>query len=295
MRRVLRWVKRLVIAVIALAALVIGVIYALSERVLNRGYDVEGRSVAVPADAASLDEGRRLARIRGCDGCHEADFAGGPFFDPPFPMNLVMGRVSAPDLTMLAASRTEAELERGIRQGVDQEGRSVLAMPSEMFQHMSDDELGKIIAAIRSAPAGTGAVARKRLGPMVRFLILQGEFYPAATAIDHSARPPETTPTDPMELGEYIARGTCAECHGADLFGTPANPAMVAVPALSKVMAYTREQFATLMREGVPLDGRVMELMDDMATERFARLTDDELFALYAYLSNPGTWEGIGQ
>lgn len=295
MRRALKWLRRLVVAVIALAALAIGVIYVLSERVLNRTWDVGGRPVSVPADPASLEEGRRLARIRGCDGCHDADFAGGPFFDPPFPQNLIMGRVTAPDLTLLAASRTEAELERSIRQGVDQEGRSVLAMPSEMFQYMSDDELGKIIAAIRSAPPGTGTVTQKRLGPMVRFLILQGEFYPAATAIDHAARPPAATPENPLELGEYLARGTCAECHGADLLGSPANPAMVAVPALSKVMAYTSEQFATLMREGVPLDGRDLELMDDVARGRFAHLTDDEVLALHAFLSDPRTWEASGQ
>jgi hypothetical protein len=39
------------------------------------------------------------------------------------------------------------------------------------------------------------------------------------------------------------------------------------------------------MREGVPKDGRKVELMGQTARNRFSHFTDDEVNALYAYLS----------
>jgi hypothetical protein len=43
------------------------------------------------------------------------------------------------------------------------------------------------------------------------------------------------------------------------------------------------------MREGVPRDGRKLGLMGDVARSRFVHLTDEEVGALYAYLSTQMT------
>lgn len=295
MKTALRWVKRTILAVLALAVVALGVIYLLSARVMNPTYDRAAHAVSVPTDPVSIEEGRRLAATRGCFGCHGDDFAGEVMFDPGFPMNVLMARLTAPDLTRLADERTDAELERGIRGGVRPDGRSVMVMPSEMFQGMSDEELGLIIAAIRAAPPGTGLESTAYFGPMARFFLVMGDFYTAASRVDHERRPPATTPTDPVELGRYLATAACSECHGEDLLGQPGNPGMAARPALSKVMAYTSEQFGTLMREGLPLDGRELDLMDEVAVGRFAHFTEHELQVLYGYLSNAATWEGAGQ
>jgi hypothetical protein len=41
------------------------------------------------------------------------------------------------------------------------------------------------------------------------------------------------------------------------------------------------------MKEGVPRDGRKLELMGDVARSRFSQFTDAELAAVYAYLHGP--------
>jgi hypothetical protein len=56
-------------------------------------------------------------------------------------------------------------------------------------------------------------------------------------------------------------------------------------PALSVVAAYSAEEFAKLMREGIPRDGRTLDLMARTARGRFAYLTDEEVNGLYTYLS----------
>jgi hypothetical protein len=51
------------------------------------------------------------------------------------------------------------------------------------------------------------------------------------------------------------------------------------------VGAYTPAEFAKLMREGIPKDGKERELMTRTARNRFAHFTNDEVNALYTYLA----------
>ena len=56
-------------------------------------------------------------------------------------------------------------------------------------------------------------------------------------------------------------------------------------PALMIVAGYTPSEFARLMREGVPKDGKEREMMSPVARNRFSHFADDEVKALYAYLA----------
>ena len=49
--------------------------------------------------------------------------------------------------------------------------------------------------------------------------------------------------------------------------------------------AYTEEAFTHFMRTGKALGDRELELMSDMARNRFANFTDVEVHALYTFLS----------
>jgi mono/diheme cytochrome c family protein len=81
-------------------------------------------------------------------------------------------------------------------------------------------------------------------------------------------------------LGRYIARVTCAECHGPELKGNEGD-----TPDLTVAGGYTREEFERLVTEGVPSGGRKLKpLMELVAKERFARMTRHERDALHAYL-----------
>lgn len=72
---------------------------------------------------------------------------GSLFFDEPR-----VARIVAPNLTRVLPTYSDAELARVLIHGVNRDGRSVLAMPSAMFYHLSDRDLGAIIAHLRSAP-----------------------------------------------------------------------------------------------------------------------------------------------
>jgi mono/diheme cytochrome c family protein len=91
---------------------------------------------------------------------------------------------------------------------------------------------------------------------------------------------PAAGPTDPLAVGKYLALTSCSECHGMDLRGQPTFGA----PSLMIAAGYPDADFATQMRAGVALGGRKLDLMREVALERFAHLTDDEVQALHRYL-----------
>jgi mono/diheme cytochrome c family protein len=276
MKRVLRWLRNTVIGVIALALIAAAVIYAMSELALRRSYEARGTSVAIPADSASIAEGERLARIRGCPGCHESRLEGGMFVDEP-----MIARVAAPNLTTAVREYSDAELEGIIRHGVRPDGRSVLAMPSDMFRLLDDADLGKILAYLHNAPEVPGQVRMRKLGPLGRLGIALGKFKPAAEDVRRVEMLSDSFPAvgSPVARGAYLARTVCTECHGATLSGFAGE-----TPDLRIAAGYSPEQFVRLMRTGVALGERELGLMSEAARGRFTHFTDEEIEALYAYL-----------
>lgn len=289
MSTVWKWTKRLTLGLVALIVLAVAGVYALSERVMRRGYEAaEVALPSLPTDDASIAEGVRLAKIRGCyDGCHGEAFSGDEPFAEAGLLGFLFGTFIAPDLTVLAAEHTDEELEAAIRQGVRVNGRGAMAMPSDMFQWLSDEDLALILAAVRVQPVGEGPATRVAPGPLARFFILEGTFAPAASRIDRARRPPARTPTEPAALGAYLASTVCTECHGLDLRGSEDG----FTPPLAVVVGYSREHFGRLMATGVPANEAELGLMAVVARSRFAHFTDAEADALYAYLNDPTTWE----
>ncbi len=284
MKRLLKWVG---LGLGGLAALVVCAAVAIllvSRSKLNKTYDVPLTEIAVPADSGSVALGRRLAAIRGCPGCHGADLGGQVLVDEP-----LLGRFSAADLTRVAAKYTNAELERAIRHGVKSDGHSVLGMPSAMFYDLSDADLGAVIAFLRSQPRVDRMLPMNRIGALGHFGLALGKYIPEAAAIDHEAvRLPASARSDQVAYGRYLARTSCTECHGMDLRGSPRG-----TPGLAVAAAYSADDFVRLMRTGVPLSGRQLRLMTEVARDRFANFTAAELAALHAYLKTLGT--GTGQ
>lgn len=283
MKKALKWLGRGALVLVLLLLVAVGIVYALSARMLGRTYEVEVTAIEIPSDSAAIAEGERLARTRGCyNGCHGEGAEGGLFFDEP-----LLGSADSPDLTKVVRTLSDEQLVRVIRHGVRANGRSVIVMPSQDFFHLTDADLGRIIAFLRSLPRTDGPEASVRLGPLGRALFVAGEFELAADVIDHDG--PRVDPgdgSDPRALGQYLARTACAECHGPDYEGAEGPPE--STPNLAIVAAYTPEEFREIMRTGVPRDGRQLRLMDEMSVKRFSHFTDAELDALHAFLSTLG-------
>jgi mono/diheme cytochrome c family protein len=276
-KRVLRWAGYALAVLLIVALGTVGFIYAASERTARAVYDVPVTAFAAPADSTAIAEGRRLALIRGCyDGCHGKAADGGVFFDQP-----MLARLVAPNLTRVVADHSDGELERVIRHGVRKNGRSTIGMPSAMYYHLTDEDLAAIITFLRSLPPTEGPATEIRLGPLARLGIVLGQYDPQVKMIDRSVpRPRAHELGDPVAHGRYLALTSCTECHGGDLRGSRDG----STPPLAIAAAYSPEQFAHLMRTGIALGDRELNLMASVARGRFAHFTDAEVAALHAYL-----------
>jgi mono/diheme cytochrome c family protein len=275
MTRLLKWLGFALGAAVVLAVVAAVVVYVKGERVFARTYDVAVPAVTVPTDSLAPARGERVARVRGCFGCHGPALAGEVLYDEPR-----VARLVAPNLTRLVPSASDGQLARAIRLGVRVDGRSVFAMPSPMFYHLSQADLGDLLAYLRTAPPVDDTLPPSEVRFLGRLGLVLGQYWPLIIEIDTTVPYPTLTPTEPEALGRYLALTSCTECHGADLEGSGSTP------SLEIVRGYSAEDFAKLMRTGVPLGGRTLDLMAEVALGRFVHLTDEEVAALYAYLRN---------
>jgi mono/diheme cytochrome c family protein len=283
-KAVFKWLGLGISGVVGVAVLTAVVGYVLFERELHRTYPLSEHDFVLPTDDASISEGQRLARLRGCfGGCHGPNVNGRMNFSLPDGT-----RIYAPDLAHSARVYTTGQFARIVRRGVRPDGTSVLAnMPVEMFQDLSDEDLSKILAYIKSQPESGEATPARRIGPIARIVALLTEqrlgsrF--AAKEIDHQRAPTVRTPVIEFELGQYLGLTVCSECHGVDLRGRPVFGGFFN-PNLGIAAAYSTDAFRKLMRTGESLADRDLALMDEVALSRFSSFTDREIDALHEYL-----------
>jgi cytochrome c553 len=251
--------------------------YVLSERVLRRTYEVPVIALAIPTDPDSIREGRRLATVHGCFlDCHGQEAEGRVMFDDP-----KIARIVAPNLTAAVRQYTDAQLAVIIRNGLRPDGRSLIVMPSEAFIGMTDSDVGRIIAFLKSLPRVPGPGPGIAVGPLGRLGLVVGKLKTAAQLIASAVPPPAATDQE-AELGRYLARTVCAECHGTSLRGA-VNPDFTS-PDLRVVAAYSPQAFARLLRTGIALGDRQLGAMSEQSRNNLSQLTDSEIAALYSYL-----------
>lgn len=277
MHRTLRWLRNIVVTLVVLLLLFAAAVYARAEWILRRSYDEPLVSIPIPTDSASIAEGGRLALVHGCRGCHTNTLTGEFLVDDP-----LLARLVAPNLTASVRRYSDPELVRIIRRGVRPNGRSVWAMASEMYAPLSDADLGRILAYIRSLPEAPGPDPMLRLGPLGRFGITVGQFTSAAALVREAdsltAAGAFPGSGEPNAEGAYLVRTSCPECHGLRLEGFDS------VPDLRIAAGYTLEQFAHFFKTGEALGGRELKTMSNMARSRFSHLTDTEVAAIHGYL-----------
>ena len=264
-------------SLVVLAILGYAVAYFVSERILRRTYEIPASTLAIPTDPASIAEGQRLAITRGClGGCHGKQGEGFVMFDEP-----MIGRVVAPNLTAAVRKYSVPELVGIIRHGVRPGGRSMMIMPAEVFGLMTDEDLGRLIAFLKSLPAADGPGPGVTMGPLGRIGIAAGQFKTVAELIAVTVPPPAAVGEE-ATFGRYLARTNCAQCHGTGLRGD-SNPDFTS-PSLQVVAAYSPESFKQLLRTGAPPGGQNLPVMGPTAKNLLSHHTDSEIAALYSYL-----------
>lgn len=273
MNRMVKWLGIVLGVLVGLLLVAAAGVYIQSNRILTRVHEIPLTDFSAPINDSIVSVGARLGTVRGCNGCHAGDLGGGPFFDDP-----KVAVLPAPNLTTLLPEYSDAELYRAIRHGVARDGRGLLAMPSTMFYHLSDDDIAAIIAWARSQPVVDREILPMRVGPMGRLGLVIGQFNTEADRIDHEAPRLASEPADTVRFGAYLARTICTECHGLDLRGEDGSP------SLAMVAGFTEGQFSHLLYSGVGLGGVELGLMAEVARSRFSHMTAYEHHAVYRYL-----------
>jgi mono/diheme cytochrome c family protein len=270
MKPVHRWAATVAGAVALGAFLFFAYVYVASEAVIERRYPLASSTVHAVTTAKALARGRHLLAIAGCSGCHGAD---------------LYGRLLAPDgvlpvwsTNLRQATKTmgDDEFERAIRFGIKPDATSEWLMPSYDYTYMSEDDVVAIVSYLRSlAPAGPER-PDPEFDARARLALLNGDLAPVAPQTMESSAALDLGPR--YYGGHYLARISCAECHGTDLTGT------AHIPDLTSIGAYDRSQFFALLREGRPAPGHRLKVMPALAKARFHQFADYEIMALYDYL-----------
>jgi mono/diheme cytochrome c family protein len=299
MQRVLKWVGIPLGAILGILVLALGAVYGASEARIRKSYAVEPGPIPIPTDAASIARGRHLLQIRGCHDCHGEDYGGGVFVDD------APGRLIASNLTRgaggVGARYTDVDWVRSIRHGVGPDGRSLLFMPSYEYYPISDEDLGQMIAYLKSVPPVDRVLPTNSVRPLGRALLLAGELpLLPAEMIDHAAPRLAAPPEGPTpEYGGYLAF-SCIGCHGVGLSGgkIPGTPpdfpraTNITPDEETGIGKWEEADFFRAMREGRRPDGSAIDPFMPWETVT-SRMTDDEIRALWLYLRTvPARTEG---
>jgi mono/diheme cytochrome c family protein len=276
-KKFLKWMGLVVGGLAVVVLLLLAGVYFASSRELAREYDAADAAVLpIPTDATEIAEGHRIAQLGGCLHCHGDTMKGALVDDIPHLVRLV-----APNISTLLPKYSDAQLATVLRKGVKPDGRSVLFMPSEMFRHLSDRDLGRLIAYLRTVPVTIeGETEKTEVRIVGRVLVAKGDFKPAAAAIPLLPAAVKDA-DDAIGRGRYLAMNFCSECHGQSLEGF----APIHAPPLEVVKGYSLEQFTRLMKEGMPVGDRELKLMGPTSRARFASFTPNEIAAVHTFLS----------
>lgn len=275
-KKILRWLGIVVLGVAVLVAGAWLLLNTLARQEFDKRYEVSATlSVTRPTDPAEVAEGHRLARLTGCTHCHGENLAGTVMQDIPH-----FARLVAPNLTAVLPTYTDAQLVALLRRGVKRDGAGAWVMPSEMFRHLHDADLARIIAWIRLMPVSAGVTESTEVRVLGKLAIAKGELRSSADEILRLEK--AGAPRVPAGRGAYLVMALCSECHGQDLAGR----AEIEAPPLAVAKGYSPDAFARLMHEGTGRGGRTFGLMTPTSKARFAALSRDEVEAMLAYLKS---------
>jgi mono/diheme cytochrome c family protein len=269
----LRWLRRLFLALFVLLLVAVAVLYGASEWALRRQRFAPHNEIAVPTSPTAAAEGARVARLFGCTSCHGADGRGSTVMEDP-----MFGTIVAPGLGSVAGQYSDADLARAIRQGVRKDGTAIYVMPSETYVRLADSDVAAMIAWMRSLDASGDAAGQTSLGPLGRLMLL--------THVLRGGVQTEllSSPSRPPDDGGYLVQAICSECHRLHAPGAIPNSNEVPPPLAPAAATYDEAAFRTLLRTGRGQSSANLGAMSRIAREKLSAMSDDEIAAVHAYL-----------
>lgn len=253
-------------------------------------------NLKVAGTSQQVARGEYLVNLS-CIGCHSAVGPdGNPTEQPPLTggWNIAaaegfgfMGAMVTENLTPggRLAGYSDGELFRVMRHSISKEGHKLGFMDFLPYKELSDEDTEAIIAYLRSLPPAKSAVATGDTFNFIGAVMVGAGMFPPSTPGAASVKAPPAGVT--AEYGKYVAiYGDCRGCHGPAMTGVEASALGPAVPnPRPTVGTWTQAQFVQTMRTGVRPSGAAFT--EAMPWKNAVRMTDDDLAALYAYLTAP--------
>jgi cytochrome c553 len=189
----------------------------------------------------------------------------------------------------LGATFRDEDYVRAIRHGVAPDGRALFLMPSADYTHLSDEDMGDLLAYIKSVPPVNKPSGPVALGPVARALVAFGKIKLDAERIDHTnAKPADIKPEPTLEYGRYLAAG-CTGCHGSNFsggkiaIGPPDWPPAQNLTPEGQLAKWTEADFFAALRSGKRPDGTEI---NPVMPRVFGQLDDVETKALWLFLKS---------
>ena len=151
--RVLRTLGMLVGGTVVLALAAVATLYVWTNKELKATVADRTHAFTAPTGDSVVARGEHVTKaLAKCADCHGDDYGGTVMADDP-----AIGMIAAPNITTGRGGRvagfTDADFERAIRHGTTKGGRRLMIMPSHEYQLLSDEDVGVIIAYIKTVPA----------------------------------------------------------------------------------------------------------------------------------------------
>jgi mono/diheme cytochrome c family protein len=285
MRKFLKWVATTLGIVLLLVVVAYGMAWHRSESALSRTYVVKDPPLTILRDAPSMAQGAHLFATRGCAECHGGDGAGKLVFDAGPVLKLV-----GPNITRggRIGEMSPDQIAAAIRHGVKPDGHPMVFMPTPDFAQMSDADTAALVAFLQSLPPSANNPGELEIRPLGRLMYVFGNFpLIPAELVNHTPRERSAPPVAATAAyGRYVAEG-CVGCHGRNFAGqhVPGTPpsfpdSQNLTPAA--LGSWKQADFRRALREGKRPDGS--DINTFMPWKSFAKMSDTELDALWAYL-----------
>ena len=288
MKHVLKWLG----IIVGILVIVVVALHFVGKSRLNNAPDVVTKPVTVAGDDTAVARGDYLVNVvSSCGLCHGDNLEGEVLIDGEIGMYVV-----APNLTGgeggIGSTFTDADWERAIRHGVGADGRVLVVMPSNFFQHYSDADLAAMIAYLKTVPPVDNAFDQRKVGFPGSLLggVLAFDEFTRINGIDH-ASVGENAPVEgaTAEYGEYMVNiAMCGECHAANLAGIVGEDGPPPGPNLTPggdLGSWTEADFITAIRTGQTPTGQQLD-GEQMPWGTFSQMSDTELQSIWLYLQS---------
>ena len=291
MKKVFKWIGIVLGSLLGLVLVVGGVLALIGNARLNKTYDFPTSNIVAPTDEASIAYGKHRAETL-CQGCHGADLGGIEKWFNAGPLGTIdSANLTAGEGGFGQEATSDEDYVRAIRHGIDPEGKPIFMPAVYSTSYLSDDDLGSIIAYVKSVPPVDRKTNGHQFTPLAKIMLVLGVLPPLPVeVVSHETHVTAPERAVSAEYGGYLVNtNDCRVCHGQELNGGqfPDPTVDLITPNLTpggEVGFWTEEQFIETIQTGVTPSGHQMS--DHMPWKDYRYMTEDELKAIFMYLQS---------